>query len=574
MGVAVGAARADLLITGRIAKVAGTAGFGWAEALAIGEGRVVAVGLAREVETLADRETRRWHLGRDRVVLPGITDAHLHLVDAALAATRLDLSGARGSDETLALVAQAHERRSALGDEQSWLLGHGWSLDRLGEWPTAEALEVVAPGRPIVLWSHDHHSRWASRAALHAGGLDASSRDPPGGVIRRGTDGEPTGVLHETATTLLDFVIPSPTRGEVEAAVVAYASDLARLGVTGCHDPGQLSQGVVGEAEQSVLARMAAEGRLPLRVVESIRERQLDGATRSGFRSGEGVSSSESADPHAARRARRYRRGWLKLFADGSIGSRSAALLEPYEADAGGRAATGGASGMLLQSPEELLELCGRAVGAGIACQIHAIGDRAVRVALDVLAGSSHAGLPLMPRVEHAQVVDPGDVARFAALGVAASVQPVHLGTDHDAMAEALGERAAHAFPLAGLAASRAVVAFGTDAPVEPADPWPGIAIAVTRRDPGWSADAAAHAPDQALDLARALRAATVDPALTVGDARGGRLVTGSAADLLVLDADVLTEPVLPGGRLANARPLAVLIDGERVYDAAALGEE
>ena len=232
----------------------------------------------------------------------------------------------------------------------------------------------------------------------------------------------------------------------------------------------------------------------------------------------------------------RLRLGWLKTFADGSLGSRTAALLEPMERVAGEAAPPNDGLGVWLASPDHLRELAARAAAAGIATQIHGIGDAAVRAALDALAATVGV-TPLMPRVEHAQLVADDDIARFAELGIAASVQPAHLRSDVDkARAMWGGERAERrAFPLAALSRTGAVVAIGTDAPIEPIDPWPGIACAVTRSAPSWPAGTAPLGPAQSLPLWRAIRAACVDPAISAGELDRGRLVTGHRADIVVL---------------------------------------
>jgi predicted amidohydrolase YtcJ len=217
--------------------------------------------------------------------------------------------------------------------------------------------------------------------------------------------------------------------------------------------------------------------------------------------------------------------------------------------------------------PDELAVSTMRAAAAGIATQIHAIGDAAVRAALDVL-GPTARDVPLMPRLEHVQLVDPADLGRFASDGVAASVQPVHVGSDAIVVRRLWGERAeSNGYAWASLARTGAVVAFGTDAPIEPFDPWPGIALAVRREDPRWPAGTQAFGPDEALSLDRALRAACLDPALSAREPDRGRLVPGHRADVVVLDAVVLDEPVEPGGALANARPTMVLMDGEVVFE-------
>lgn len=552
--------QAELLIEGRVASLAGDAGFGWVEALAVGDGRVLAAGSRAEVEALSGPGTRRWRLGPDMLAMPGVTDAHLHLMMLVLAERQVDLSAARDLDSTLALIADAHRSRAAAGDEAGWLLGHGWALHTLGRWPEAEMLDQAAPGRPIALYAHDHHSRWLSSAALSAARIERVTPDADGGLVRRNPDGRPSGVLHEAACGLLDAVIPEPRSDELESDLAGLARRLLAMGITGCHDPGELS------AERSVsrgpvfYRSLAARGQLPLRVHASVRAPQLEHAIEIGLRSGQEVAA-ESADPLAARCAARYRMGWLKLFADGSLGSRSAALLEPYE-DAAANPPTGGPRGMMLTEPDELAADLWRAAGAGISGQVHAIGDAAVRLALDLLA--QLPATSLMRRVEHAQLVHPDDVARFGRLGVAASVQPVHLRSDAAPARAAWGARAENAFPLAGLAAAGALIPFGTDAPVEPPEPWPGLAVAIARRDP----DSATDAPlggRHALDLARAVRAACLDPALVAGQADLGRLLPGYRADLLVVPSAAFREPI-DAGLLAHTRPVATMIDGEVVH--------
>ncbi len=560
-----GSGTADRLLVGRVASLGGSFGFGWVEGIAIARGRVVATGAAPELESLAGPRTEIWRLPPDLAVVPGITDAHLHLTTGALAASQLDLSEVHGREATLARIREVH----LAGDGDSWLLGHGWSLDRMGGWLTGDDLQGVAPGRPVALWAHDHHTRWVSRAALSAAAVTSETVDPPGGMIRRDDDGIPTGMLHEGAATLVDHAIPEPSAAVVETALTRYAATLAALGVTGAHDPGQL----VDDAESSLgpwLYRdLADRGLLPLRVVASIRERQLERAIAWGMRTGRGAVVDGSAGGTGGR----YRDGWLKLFADGSLGSRSAALLAPYEPGDPAGPPVGGPSGMMLRSPEELSRLASLATAAGIAVQIHAIGDAAVRSALDVLAVIPRLDGP-RHRVEHAQVVDPADVPRFAELGVAASVQPCHLCSDASIARLAWGERSANAFPLRDLDAAGALIPFGTDAPVETPDPWRGLGAAVSRSDPHWRLGEAPLNADQALPVWRALRAACLDPAQSLGVSDEGHLTPGARADLLVLPAAGLLAPGTSAADLAAIRPLATLIDGDVAFRAAGFDPE
>ncbi|MFI5254681.1 MAG: amidohydrolase [Candidatus Limnocylindrales bacterium] len=555
-------------MTGRIATLRGGSGYGWTEAVAVGEGRVIATGRIRDIAGLADPTTRWLRPGPGRVILPAITDAHLHLVDAAVAADEVDLEPATTLAEALEIVAKVHAARLAAGDREGWLLGHGWLADRWGALPTAAALEVAAPGRPIALWAHDHHARWLSPAALAACGISAQTPDPPGGVIGRESGGRPTGILFEHATRLGLAAIPRPSPAALGAAVVRFAARLAALGIVGVQDPGSTTPDDSLEHGLLVCRGLAQAGRLPLRVHAGIRDEQLEGAIAAGLRSGDGVPAEAGDDPVARRAAERFRVGWLKLFADGSLGSRTAALLAPYEPEPG-RTPPAGRRGRLLESRQRMSERAGLAAGAGIATMIHAIGDAAVRAALDAygaLPPSARARLRCRPRIEHAQLVDPHDVGRFAALGVVASLQPVQLRSDEPAMRRAWGERSRQAYPLASLLAAGARIAFGTDAPVEPADPWPGLAMAVTRVAAEWGPKQAPSTPEEAITLEQAFRAASVGPRWSAGERTGGRLVAGASADLVIVDAAVIDEPVRLGGALATARPLLTLLDGVECY--------
>ena len=540
---------ADLIITGRVATLAGDSGFGWEQGIAIHGGRVLAVAPSAQLEGLAGPRTQRRQLAADQLLMPGITDAHLHLMTLTLAATQIDVTGL-GLPAVLDAVAARHAQMLAAGDKDGWLRGHGWSAHDLGGWPDAAALERTAPGRRIELVAHDHHSSWLSVAALRAAGITAGTRDPDGGLVRRDAAGEPTGILHETAGALVEAAIPEPAQTLIEESLATVATQLAALGVTGCHDPGELN------ADQEIVRgpvfyrRLAEEGRLPLRVHSSVRAPQLERAMALGMRSGAGVG--------------RYTMGWLKLFADGSLGSRSAALLSPYD-DAATNPPTGGSTGMFLATLEELADNTRTAEDAGIATQIHAIGDGAVRAVLDVFESiSPNPRLKLRRRVEHAQLVDPVDQPRFGRLGVAASVQPCHLRSDAPQVRAGWGERGENAFPLRALLDGGALIPFGTDAPVEQPDPWPGIAVALARRDP-LDRGATPIGIGHAISLDRALRAACLDPAQVAGLTDLGRLTAGMRADLLVVPAAAFATPYDPA-ELAGTRPLATLIDGQVVY--------
>jgi predicted amidohydrolase YtcJ len=536
----------ETLLTGRIATFAGDAGFGWVEAIGIREGKVAFAGSAVDLESRADPHTRRIELEPGEIAIPALTDAHLHFAGAALAAEQVDLNSAMTVDEGLERVAAMASKAAAPG----WILGGGWDQRRWGRWPTAADLERVAPGRLVALRSFDHHALWASSAALATAGVDRSTSDPSGGVILRDDAGGPTGALLENASALVIDRVPPPDAGTAKRAIRAFGRELLTLGVVGLADPASLAPDPQNRA-LDVYAELNEAGELPVRVRACVRMDGLDDAIARGYRSG----AAMTGDPG------RLTFGWLKLFADGTLGSRTAALLEPMEGSDD--------RGFFTTPPDRIEQLADRAAAAGIATMIHAIGDRAVRTSLDILAPTA-AKVPFMPRLEHVQLCHPDDRARFAGQGIAASVQPVHLREDAATARRDWGSRAESAgYTWRSLLDAGAVVAFGTDAPVEPIDPWPGIALAVLRRDPSWGQDAAPYGADEALTLEQALRAATVGPWQTVKDPLGGRLVPGSSADLIVL-------PASPRGRadaaeraavFATVRPRLVMLDGEVEID-------
>jgi hypothetical protein len=545
----------ELIVRGRIATLAGSTGFGWVEALAIGSGRVMAAGTRSEIEAFSGPATRSIELADDEIALPGLSDAHIHLAGAAVARLRVDLAGAATLDEGLERVRAA---ASAESNADAWIEGYGWDPDHWGRWPTADDLERAVPGRLVALWAHDQHSYWVSHAAMRIGGVEVATPEPAGGAIRRSDDGSPTGILHEAAARLVSIHIPAPSTETVERAVEAMATDLVRLGVVAAHDPGELTADPDIERAWPAYRRLSDGGRLPIRLWAGLRQEALPTGLARGLRTG--APLGEDPAGHAVV-------GWLKLFTDGSMGSRTARLYEPVVLAPGEAEPPGGARGIWFTDPAVLADHAQRASAAGIATMIHAIGDEAVTAALDALeptVGRTAA----IPRVEHVQLAQPDDIARFGRAGIAASVQPCHLHSDGDKARALWGDRAdERGYPFGTLAAAGALIPFGTDAPTEPIDPWPGVAMAVTRCDPRWH-DSRPFGPHHALTLDRAIRAVCLDPGLVEGTGQRGRLVAGQLADLVVIPAGAVDEPVEPAGPLATARPRLVLVDGRVAYEA------
>ena len=546
--------RLDLLVTGRIVTFAGAAGFGWVEALGIAGGRVAVAGTIADVRGAATAVRRRLDLPPDEAAIPGLTDAHIHLADLALAADEIDLGDAATLEMGLARIAEVH---AATPDPDAWLEGHGWDAVRWGGWPTAAALQSVAPGRRVALWAHDHHSIWASEAALRAAGIDAATPDPDGGVIRRRADGTPDGVLQEGAVPLVLRHVPPPPDERLDALVVRACRSLLALGVVAAHDPGEVASDVDLTGGFAAYERLGARGRLPIRVHASVRPESLDLAIARGARSGAPLGGEGS----------RATVGWLKIFADGTLGARTARMLAPYEPAPDAGEPPNGGYGVDVRPPDEVRRLATRAAAAGIATQIHAIGDAANRSALETLAAVGRCG-PLMPRIEHAQLVDLDDLPRFGRDGIAAAVMPRDIRSDRRNAYRFWGARRTEhgSYAYGSLARAGAVIPFATDAPVEAPDPWPSIVSAVTRRGPG-DDPAASFVPREALALDRALRAAALDAAVAAGEPDRGRLLPGCRADLAVIPAGALAEPVDPRGPLESVRPRLVLVDGETAHE-------
>jgi len=320
------------------------------------------------------------------------------------------------------------------------------------------------------------------------------------------------------------------------------------LGVVGAHELGTLFPDTSNEA-LDVYASLADAGELPIRVHAGVRADGLENALERGLRSGSRIGEAEPS---------RLAFGWLKMFADGTLGSRTAALLEPREGTT--------ERGLFTNPPEFLEERTGTAAAAGIATTIHTIGDAAVRLGLDVL-GPTARSATFMPRLEHVQLCHPDDRARFGQLGVAASIQPIHLREDAPGARRDWGDRAESAgYAWRSLLDLGATVALGQDAPLEPLDPWPGIALAVLRRDPTWGADAEPFGAHEAITLEEALRASTVGPWQTLRNPLGGRLVPGSLADLMVLPS-LPDEELLRSSAFDGIRPRLVLVGGETAFE-------
>jgi predicted amidohydrolase YtcJ len=431
-----------------------------------------------------------------RVVLPGFSDAHVHFPTWALAQTEVSLDGCTSLGEALERVRGADVR------EGRWLRGYGW---RSGDWsdgrePTKEDLDAVTGSTPAALIAKDYHSLWLNSAALAVAGGDLEVR---GGVVERDANGEPTGVLREEACWRFKeryMIVADDEYLEAMRRGVALANS---RGVTAVHDKdGWL--GAVGLWQQ-----LDERGSLSLRVWQSIPHEQLDAVAGAGLRSGLGSPL--------------LRLGYLKVFMDGTLGSQTAWMLD--------------GSGVQITSGEELAEIVRRGSAAGWPVAVHAIGDKANREALDAFEQTRDLWQPLglRHRIEHAQLLAPEDLPRFAELGVAASVQFSHAPSDRDLADRFWAGKTDGAYAFRSLIASGAVVANGSDAPIEELDPLAGVRAGVRRSIDGRDA----WHPEQTLTAEQAFHATCVTPAsLARDDRRRGTLIPGRYADLVVLDRD------------------------------------
>ena len=504
-----------------------------AAALAVRDGHIVALGSEADVLAAAGEDCATVDLG-GRVVLPGFTDAHVHWCTHALMRRQLALEPAMSLADVLRVV-RVEAARTPAGQ---WIVGRGWDHADWAGWPTAADLDASAPHHRVALTRVDGHVVWLNSAALAAAGVGPHTPDPPGGEIVRHA-GQPTGVLKENALRLVTEAVPEPEPAERQAAMVDAWTDAWSLGITGCHDMGFRDTALFRD-----LSTLREAGDLGLRFVWYFPRSMLDEAIGLGLSSGLGDEW--------------LRLGGLKLFLDGTLGSQSADMLEPYEGQPDNM-------GIATLEPEELTALVTRAAAAGIASAMHAIGDAANRKALDALAALGADRSPLRHRIEHAQLLHPEDVARFARQDVVASMQPIHATSDMALADRWWGDRAAGAYAWRSLRDSGARLAFGSDAPIEPLHVFAGVHAAVTRcaagGDPpgGWR-------PEQRLTVLEALEAYTLGPAVAGGQEHIlGTLAVGKAADLIVLDGDPVTmAPAL----LAHVRVRATMIEGVWVWQA------
>lgn len=506
-----------------------------------GGGRIVARGSSAELRKTFPDYTQIDLQGRS--VFPGFVDCHIHLASYGISLRRVDLRTARSLRGAVEKVADAVKRHKS----GEWVRGRGWDKNLWPEdrFPTREDLDPISPDNPVILSSKDGHLLWVNSAALRLAGVDSRTPDPSGGEIARDRRGSPTGILKEQAEDLIWKAVP-PVGAELIEQGIRDATEAAhRLGLVGVHNfvGTEVSE---GPSAFGVFQELQRRGKLRLRVWTTLPIHALEAAASAGLRTGFGNEW--------------LRVGPVKIFADGTLGSQTASMLEPFEGQPQN-------TGIPICTREELIDLVGRAVASGFWCAIHAIGDRANRWALDAyeVHQATSQQLGARHRIEHVQLLHPDDLSRLARLGVTASMQPIHATCDRDIAERYWGRRSRYAYAWRSLLTAGTVLAFGSDAPVETPDVVQGLYAAVARQRPD-EPDAPSWYPEQRLTIDEAIRAYTVGAAYAGGEEGDqGTLAEGKLADFVVLDRDILqVEPA----ELLETRVEATIIGGEIVYAA------
>jgi hypothetical protein len=508
------------------------------EALAVRGGRIAFIGSAREADALRGPATRVVDAGGETVI-PGMVDAHAHFAGLAETLRSVDLTGTRSQAEAVARVVA----RAKTLPPGTWIQGRGWDQNAWGDtrFPTHDPLSAAVPGHPVYLTRVDGHAAWVNAAAMQRAGLTRAARDPDGGRILRDAAGAPTGVLIDRAQGLVTRVIPEPTRAETRQGLTDAMAVMHRWGLTGMHDAG------ASRALIELYDEMAGAGALPLRLYVMIGD---DSAALAHYFAKGPVAGAH--DGHLWVRA-------VKLYADGAMGSRGAALLEPYSDDPNNL-------GLLLSAPAHIRDVAARGLAAGFQVNTHAIGDRGNRVVLDAyeqaLAARPTANHRF--RVEHAQVLHSDDLPRFAQLGVIPSMQASHQTSDMYWVGKRLGPtRTLGAYAWRSLLESGVVIPNGSDFPVEAVNPLISFHAAIARQDArDWPAGG--WLPEQRMTREEALKSMTLWPAYAgFQEEELGSLSVGKRADFVILDRDIMR---VPAELVLGTRVRSTWLGGREVY--------
>lgn len=508
---------------------------GTADGLVVWAGRVVALGSASALK-VEYPESELMDLP-GTTITPGLIDSHIHLIEWSRKRREVDLTRATTPDEAASAIAEF----GATGvSGEGWVAGHGWSQDRWGSLPDRDVLDRRLAHRPVALHSQDLHALWVNSCALERTGITNDTPDPEGGVIVRDESGRATGILLESATALVADQIPVLEDSEIAEMVRLGQAALHRFGITAVHAfPAVHAH---EPADLRILQVLADKDELRLRILQQLPVRALDAAIALGLSSGSGSEW--------------IRIGGIKVFLDGSLGTRTAWLREPYNG--------GSYRGMSLYSEEVVRGLVEKAADAGLSSTIHAIGDAAVTLAFGLLCDPPLRQLPTAHRIEHVQLCPPDALALAGMPGIVHSVQPAHVSTDWAVADRLWGHpRSAGAYAFRSLLAGGGVLAFGSDAPVADPDPRLGLYAATTRQDLDGNPDGGWY-PAERITTREALWAYTGGGALAAGLAgRQGELRPGAFADFAIWDRDPLS---LSGAELLDMQCRGTVVGGDLVW--------
>lgn len=512
-------------------------------ALAVRGGRVAFVGDARGAMALRGAQTRVVDLA-GRTVIPGMVDAHGHVSGLGDALAIVDLVGSTSVEDVVARVVTKSGGKAA----SQWISGRGWDQNRWGNtsFPSHDKLTAALPNNPVILTRVDGHAVFVNKKAMELAGITAATKDPDGGQIIRSTDGNPSGVFVDNAMALIRRVVPPQTRDEVKRGVMAAIAEGQKWGLTGVHDAGS------DETVLSVYDELGKSGQMNFRMYAMISGGRTESPT---------LDRLIAAGPKSALYDGTLWVRSIKLYADGAMGSRGAALLDPYSDDAKN-------SGLLVSDPKFIEAIAVKALKAGFQVNTHAIGDRGNRVTLDAY----EAALKQVPvadhrfRIEHAQTLNYADVPRFAQLGVIPSMQASHQTSDMYWIGTRLGvHRLPGAYAWRALLNTGVIIPNGSDFPVEYVNPLISFHAAISRQDANdWPAGG--WYPEQAMTREEALKSVTIWPAFAAFQERElGSLTPGKYADFTVLDQDIMR---VPPSLVLKTRVVSTWVGGKAVYEA------
>jgi len=497
-------------------------------------GKVVATG---DDELLQQHAPTTRIDGQGRTVLPGLTDAHAHVAGLGFLKTSLDLTGIPSVDAAVAAIgAYAKDK-----PHSRWITGRGWNqvIWPVQEFPDAANIDEIVSDRPVWLRRIDGHAGWANTAAMELAGIDTDTPDPVGGKIIRDDNGNATGIFIDKAMSLIEAGVPKPGKAEGRAAISAAVDTLLAEGMTSVHDAG------ISVENAEIYLSMADDGELGMRIY--------------AMTAGADAVLDAIGEPIHAYGNDRLEIASVKLYSDGALGSRGAAMIEPYSDDPENR-------GLPFWTQDELDAMVAKANGMGFQVGIHAIGDLGNRMALDAFE-RVQGGKPtdLRNRIEHSQIIALDDIPRFAELGVIASMQSTHATSDKNMAEDRIGpDRIKGGYAWRRLLDDGAIIANGSDFPVELSNPFHGLYAAVTRQDRQGEPDGGWYA-DQALSRAEALHSFTLAAAYAAHqDDRLGSLEPGKWADFIVIDRDYFT---VPADQIDDIVVLETWVAGEKVYE-------